>query len=118
MKSKLIYIIPIIILFVAIGLMSISKPSLVCKRYEKFQLRSYSGIVIRKYFDVENHAYPTIVLRESMSSNTRINLIYDVNNVYRRIQIGDTLRKNRGDSYFVKNIEDTLYVDFGENCED
>lgn len=117
MKKKLIYLTPILLIAVVFILLSYNKGSLICDRFSLFQGISYSGVVVQKFIDRENHAYPTVIIKDSSDVLVKINLMFDTNNVYDAINIGDTIQKVKGVNFFVRNSIDTLIVDYGENCD-
>ena len=73
--------------------------------------KSYQGIVSRKFIDYENHAIRTIVInRAHITVNTEF---------YKRIDIGDSLSKKKGDYivWLYKKNGKILFFDHEEHIE-
>ena len=87
---------------------------------EKKEMKAYlfNAVVIKKYEDYENHGYPVIVFK-SLTNNKayKIYFILERGGFFDNIQIGDTVRKQRGSLRIFssnKKILDSLVYDCQE----
>ena len=76
--------------------MNILKASL-CDNEKDGEDEHFSGIVINKYIDYENHAYKTIKFTSNEKVNESILFVLDKSSAYDFIAEGDSIAKNKGD---------------------
>jgi hypothetical protein len=68
-----------------------------CEYQEYFKKREWNGRIVDKYFDKENHAYPTLSLKnENGIYKIQDGILSEFNN-YKLIQIGDSISKIKGE---------------------
>ncbi len=94
-----------------------SKDSITCSKYSQMIARDITGEITSKYIDIENHSYPTIVIKKEDGTSEKINLIFDTNNIYSRLKVSDFITKKKDQSYFIINEKDTLKIDYGVTCD-
>ncbi len=86
------------------------------QRYEgllfNFKEEKYSGIVVKKFIDYNNHTNLTIVL-----NNNRTATLYE--SFYKKIDVGDSLSKKKGDPivWLYKKNGKILFYDYAEKVE-
>jgi len=87
---------------------------------KKFKEIELNGVVEKKYLDSIQHSYPMIEIRQfGIDTLIMINLIGDTTNSYYKIELGDTIKKSKGNNLIrlrKKNAEFAVTVDFG--CKD
>ena len=74
---------------------------------------NYSGIVIKKFINYDNHAIRTVILKNSQRVT-----FYD--SFYKKINIGDSLSKKKGDPivWLYKKNGRILFFDYKKEVED
>ncbi|TDP03088.1 hypothetical protein [Flavobacterium sp. 245] len=81
------------------------KESFYKKNFDNILNENFSGNVIEKYYDKENHNSPTIVL-----NNSKISV---VGNFWSEILVGDSIDKKKGEyTITVYKKVDTLILDY------
>ena len=89
-----------------------------CGYQNRFKLVEWNGTVMKKYDDKPNHNYETIEIQNHIESKTIQNWVVFANGNFDRIEVGDSIAKNKGETnvYLYKNgQEQKLLVDYG--CE-
>ena len=88
--------------------------NLKCKWEREMAKNEFSGKVIAKYLDENNHLYPTLVLESEPGQKKSIRIINELGGIYDKILVGDYIskRKNiliikikRDTSEFVQNFD-------------
>lgn len=100
----LIYLFIIVFPVAVIGLFIFSQPSnnyMRCLIVERFKEQCYSGVIVDKYIDKENHANETLIVQNRNNKSTVIDFIYLPIEDFNIIQIGDSIFKEAGDEFIL-----------------
>ena len=100
----LIYLFIIIFPLIVIGLFISSQPSsnyMRCMIVERFKEQNYSGVIVDKYIDEENHSNETLIVQNRDKKSTIIDFIYLPREDFNIIQIGDSIFKESGDEFIL-----------------
>ncbi|MGV8946262.1 MAG: hypothetical protein ACOH1N_07525 [Lutibacter sp.] len=99
------------------GIKHIPSQDELCKQgVEFYKTKNFTGVVIKKYIDEENHSHKTIIVKENMNEKS-IFLDADIGGIYEYISIGDSISKNKGELFVLINRKknDTI-IDFKFRC--
>ena len=112
-KTTILIVLLIAILFYLMLYFIVPKNINVITRMNmEFEEIEFTGLVLNKYKDKNNHNYPIIKIKPLKSLNSRkIYLIRERSGVYSSINVGDTIYKKKG-SMNVYNIagQDTILL--------
>lgn len=122
MKKK--YIILMYIAFFSFFLLCISpfiKQALEsnCTAYQDFLKDSYSGIVVKKYINREQHSYKTVEIKNFSANKINVFLLdFDISGFYDKININDTIYKATGiDTVYLTNRKGKFGYILDFNCK-
>jgi len=107
----------IVTFFTLWGVENIPSQEELCKAgVDFYKQEAYTGIVIDKFIDKEQHNYKKVIIEEDFNDKV-VYLDADVGGVYNYIMIGDSLMKNKGELFLLVNRKgkDTL-IDFKFRC--
>ena len=84
-----------------------------CEVYDEFLLKSFDGYVFNKYIDHNEHEYKTVIIKNHLSTkNDTLLFTFDTTNLFERININDTLRKEMyNDSIFIIRSNEKVFLD-------
>lgn len=70
-----------------------------CNSFKDFKSYKYDYLVIDKYVDSTEHSYPTLILQDAKGNKIKNqDLRMDYSGLFNLIRIGDSLKKENGDS--------------------
>lgn len=99
--------------FTVVPSMMIGDP---CEFESIFRQEEWHGIVTKKYNDAPNHNYETIELQNETGSKKIQNWVVFKNGNFDRIDVGDSIAKNKGETNVIlykNNYQYRLPVDYG-----
>ncbi len=116
MKFRLIYILPglFAIALIALVLRGIFGPSEACYDKKLFVDSAYTGVIVKKYHDGENHNFRTILY--SIGNKLSImRLVDDTSGYYEFVKPGDSIYKLKNSEYINVNNTRTFTIYFDCN---
>ena len=117
---KLKYIIIVIYVVVAVVVLSLWLGTIPSSNeqhnlfIESYRIESYSGNIVKKFVDKEQHGYRTIVVDDNNTERS-ILLEYEKGGLYSFLNVGDSINKKEGDlsvSISRENIDTIIHMRF------
>src|ERR1700753_3743822 len=100
MENKIVYILPglFVIVFICLVLIGNLGPSEACNEKKLFISSTYKAVVVKKYFDKQNHNFRTIVFSFHNKQFTMV-LVDDTSGYFEHTNVGDTIYKGQNSEY-------------------
>ena len=77
---------------------------------------SFSGIIVEKYIDTENHMYPIVKVENREGKSRTINLSFDTSQFFEIVKKGDYIEKENNSLRVMINDSSNVRIDYGAEC--
>jgi hypothetical protein len=115
-KLWLISFLGILVVFTSVIVLTGSDEEYICEEYMKLKRANWSGIVVLKTIDEQDHNNRIIELSQSHGNRYRISLSFDSSDLFQNIEVGDTLVKPIGSAEVSINSRAKYIVVYSSDC--
>jgi hypothetical protein len=94
-----------------------SNEEFLCAKYDSFKHLEITGIVKKKLVDKSDHGNRIVIYLDERGDLKRLDLSFDASDLFKAINVGDSIFKGINKSVVILNNNEKYNVDYSVKCE-